>query len=795
RVPFEGDTPFTIGVKHKSEHPKNPRELNTQIPEDLSKVILRCLEKDKENRFQSAGELRSELTRIEQGIPTTEREIPKRKPTTSREITVTFSPKKLLIPALVVIVLVIATLIILQLIPQREAVIAQKIENSIAVISFENQTGDDAYDYLQKVIPNLLITNLENTGLLYVVTWERMRDLLKQIGKNNVETIDRDSGFEVCRMEGVEAIVLGFFTKAGNVFHTDIKVLDTETKKILKSHISKGEGIDSILKTQIDELSREISQGIGIPATKIDETQKRIIDVTTSSMEAYNYFLKGINELTKLYFEDALKLFEKAVELDPTFAVAHLFLGVSHEGSGNTKGRNEAFENAKKYSAKTSDKERLWIESIYANYIGRDREKAVDILEQLVEKYPREDIFHHDLGNLYRVGREYKKAIEEFTKALELDPNFGLVMNHMAYTYSAMEEYEKAIEYLQKYSSLSPEDANPLDSMGEIYLIMGNLDESIAKYKEASEKKPGLGSDWKLGYAYALKQDYVKAMKWADKQISRSLAQGSKAIGHWWKGFYHYWLGNTEKALVSIDIAEKMATELENLTLKRAAIWMKGMAHLERGETEASRECIQSWFDLLNKSPSQLAQRHTVYYKFFLGLIDLKEGRIDDAKSKLEQIELLLPEITQSYKARLTAYYNYLKGELLLGEGKVEEIIDLYEAEVIPRGFTTVTYTALAFHNVPFQNDVLARAFAKKGDVDKAIDEYERLVTFDTTRKERRLVHPKYYYRLAKLYQEKGWAGKAIEHYEKFLALWKNADPGIPEVEDAGKRLAGLKSQ
>ncbi|GAH51344.1 unnamed protein product, partial [marine sediment metagenome] len=281
---------------------------------------------------------------------------------------------------------------------------------------------------------------------------------------------------------------------------------------------------DSILKTQIDELSREISQGIGIPATKIDKTQKRIIDVTTSSMEAYNYFLKGINEMTKLYHEDAIKLFEKAVELDPTFAVAQLFLGVAHGGLGNTKSRNESFENAKKYSARTSDKERLWIESIYAYFIGRDREKAVDILEQLVEKYPREDIFHHDLGNLYRVGREYKKAIEEFTKALELDPNFGLVMNHMAYTYSAMEEYEKAIEYLQKYSSLSPEDANPLDSMGEIYLIMGNLDESIAKYNEASEKKPGLGSDWKLGYAYALKQDYVQASKWADKQISRSAA-------------------------------------------------------------------------------------------------------------------------------------------------------------------------------------------------------------------------------------------------------------------------------
>ena len=114
QLPFEADTPFAVGIKHKSEIPKSPRELNAQIPEDLSRVILKCLEKEKENRYQSTGEIGSELTAIEQGITTTQRVEPKRKPLTSKEITVSFSPKKVLIPALALLALLVITFVLWQ---------------------------------------------------------------------------------------------------------------------------------------------------------------------------------------------------------------------------------------------------------------------------------------------------------------------------------------------------------------------------------------------------------------------------------------------------------------------------------------------------------------------------------------------------------------------------------------------------------------------------------------------------------------------------------------------------------
>ena len=295
RLPFEGDTPLAIAMKHKGETPQNPKQYNSQIPDDLSDLILKSLEKDKDNRYQDADELKSALANIEKGLPTTEWTTPRKKPVTSREITLQFSPKKLLIPALLIGALVIAAVMLIwHPWSQQPSAKAPKIENSIAVISFENQTGDLALDYLQKAIPSLLRTNLDNSNLFYVVTVERMRDISKQLGRENVDLIDNDLGFEICRQEGVGALITGFYTKGGDIFSTGITVYDVDTKKSLRSASTSGAGEQSFFENQIDELSKEIAQSIGIAKADLKTDQFEVRNVTTSSMEAYKYYLEGI---------------------------------------------------------------------------------------------------------------------------------------------------------------------------------------------------------------------------------------------------------------------------------------------------------------------------------------------------------------------------------------------------------------------------------------------------------------------------------------------------------------------
>jgi serine/threonine protein kinase/tetratricopeptide (TPR) repeat protein len=798
RPPFDGETLLAIAHKHKYEPAPDPKALNPQIPADLSRLILCCLEKQRESRFQTTAELLADLEAVEASLPTTERTSTgrpstRRKPTTSKKIAVEFTPKKFLFPAVATAALVIAV-VLFRWHPwaSPKIVAVPKVDHSIAVISFENLTGDPRHDSLIRAVPNLMITKFEAMGIPYVASWERLRDLLKQMGKDTDAPIEKETGFEVCRREGIAVLITGEVTKAGNVFVTNIKALDVGTKVSLASASSQGQGEESILLSQIDDLTSRIYQKLDWTLAKAGSASP-VAEFTTTSMEAYNEFLKGRDLYDRQFYEDARQALVKAIDLDPGFASAHLYLAHAYGGLRAVTLQAESFEKAKALSDRATEKERLFIEASYASGVEKNPERKFRILQELTGKYPKEKRAYENLGRYYLEKRMFPEAIGEIGKALELDPDYALAVNLLAYTYLEMGEFEKAAGYFRRYAELAPGDPNSYDSLGELAFRMGKLDEAIANYREALKIKPEFGAHEWIAYIHAVKGDFREAVRSIDEYIRNARSKGIEGRGLMWRAYYHHVMGRRDLAMKEADQCIETWKSVNPYGVSAIEL-LEAWYCYDRGEYEKGRRLMQEYFDFNKNYDPPAIRSNTTLLELYLALLDVRQGRIESAKQWLEKAAPLLAQ-TQSELGgrdiRGLQSTGIAWAEIGLAGGKTEEVIAFMEKEFSLTS-PEMNPLHLMMHNMPFEQDVLARAYRKAGNLDKAIEVYRKLLTFDPASQDRRIRIPVYHYRLGRLYEDKGLQDKAAEQYRVFLDLWKDADPGLPEVEDAKKRLAAI---
>ena len=766
RIPFEGETPISVAMKHKSEKPPDPAKLNPQIPEDLSQVILTCLEKDREKRYQSIDKLLAALKAMEEDLPTTERIIPKRTPITEKEITVSFKPKKVLIPLLAVLALSVIAVVVWQLLPQREVMLPPSDKPSLVVMYFKNNTGEENLDHWRTALADLLITDLSQSKLIRVVSGEVLYNILDRLNQLEATTYSSEVLREVSSRGRADRILVGNFTKAGDTFRINTTLQDGRSGELFGSESVEGIGERSFY-TMVDELTRRIKAHFELTKEEITaDTDSMIETITTSSPEAYKLYSEArIYHLQTDYWR-SIGTIQKALEIDPEFGMAWRSVAMSFNNLGRRPAKLEAITKAFELRDKVSERERYTIEADYYKSWEKSYDKAMEAYKKLLDLYPDDTIGNTNLGILYFDLEEFGKAISYYETKIKNDPDDRLGTWNLIETYEAMGLYDKAIQVIERYLDRNPDNIAFMLKQYNVFLYLGNFDQAQANLEKclSLDTNIQLTYDILTGHISLLKGELEHAQSQYQKMPEGSterrldmtnlyMLQGKfkeaekkllkKPVLHEPLAILYLRTGQSQLALEEFNVVEEGAQKAENISGQIMALYAKGIAYAQmKSYDEASRVAEE-----INKSiPTWMHKKLIRYHEHLLGMIAFERGNFSESSQKLSQA-----------------------------------VQSLYAPEDnFPR---IQTYFIFA----------LAQAYYKAGNLFSAQGEFEKIPSLHLGRIGDGEIYAKSLYTLGKIFEQQGQKEKAIEHFQRFLDLWKNADPGIPEIDDAKACLTALK--
>ncbi len=774
-VPFRGDTALSVALKHKAQLPRDPRKLNPGISEDLSRLILICMEKDRERRYQSAKDLLLDLRNIQEGLPLGTKIRPRR-----RSFLATLIRKKLFIPASVVALAVIGV-IIWRMLPQKEGLPQPEDKPSLAIMYFKNNTGEEKLDIWREGFAELLFADLSQSKYIKVLPSNNLFGILRELDLLEARGYSQEDLERVADKGGVGHVLQGFITKAGENFRVNVTLQDMNTGEIIGSDMVEGRGEESF-HTMVDELTRRIKTNFNLTPEQIAmDIDKEIGKLTTNSLEAYKYYIEGLKLYSKYEFRQSVQFFEKAVSVDPNFAMAYLKLSHAYLILDLRSEFKKHIKTAFELKDRVSERERYQIRVAYHRLYERDLEKTIEVGKELVELYPDDVIGHRNLGFAYLNLGNIDKSIEHFEKAIQEKVDVALVYNNLAFAYSTKGLYEKAIELLEYYIENFSDTASIRWQLAQNNLIQVRFKTALAEIERGRSLDP---SDYRLyslkGDVYLCQGDFVQAEREYQKLLE--LQDQNAHFEHIYKMECSYLLqGKFKKGLEEdkkgLYLAERLGDEGNKVGFHESMAY----AYLKSGYPEEALKEIDLALDITVKKKYLLRQISVLNFKgeILVGMKSLTEA--------IEVSEELKKIIERRNNERHLRYYYHLLGIIELERQNFSEAIDLQKKAVSlsPPKHGNITAVLL---------EALALSFYKSGDLEKAREEFEKITHLTAGRIYYGDIYAKSFYMLGKIYEEKGWTGISIEIYEKFLELWRDADPGLPEVEDARKRLISLRS-
>jgi TolB-like protein/Tfp pilus assembly protein PilF/tRNA A-37 threonylcarbamoyl transferase component Bud32 len=511
RPPFVGDNPLSV-IRQASEKPAPKlRSLAPSLDRDLETICARCLERDPKARYQSAGDLATDLDRWLKGLPTVARPVsgPTRIWRWSRR-----NPK--LVAAAVAGVLLGAAAIRFFRIEQ--AGTFRPTKGSIAVLPFENLSPDPENVYFANGIQEEILTRLAGIADLKVIS--RTSTQRYQSKPRNLR--------EIAKKLGVANILEGSVQKATDQVRVNVQLINARTDSHLWAE-SYDRKLNDMLGVE-SEIAKRIAESLQAKLTGREEQALAV--KPTNNPEAYDAYLRGLAFAARTdYSRDAeLKaadLYGRAVQLDSNFALAWARLSYSNAllyfNTEKTAGRRDAakiaLENAQKLEPNSP--ETLLALGYYQYFVLRDYESAKTTFGRVSKMLPGSGEVPRALAFIARREGQWDQSVVYFERALALDPRNPELLMDAAEHYGIVRQFPAALKLYERVLDIMPNDSDVMALKASIYLAQGNLQDAVRFLTGINDQAPNEQTFYTKILQLRLERNYGEAVRLLESRQSQ----------------------------------------------------------------------------------------------------------------------------------------------------------------------------------------------------------------------------------------------------------------------------------
>jgi serine/threonine protein kinase/tetratricopeptide (TPR) repeat protein len=721
-LPFRGESTGVIFESILNRTPVSPVRLNPDLPPKLEEIMNKCLEKDRNLRYQHASEIRTDLQRLKRDTESRLGSMQSAAPPTH----VRRHWKATIGVALGIVALAAGGYFYSHQVPKLTD------KDTIVLADFNNKTADPVFD---DALKQALIMSLDQSPFLNVLSDHKVSETLQMMGHPGNQRVSMEVGRELCLRTSSKAVLGGTISTLGNRYLIDLNAVACSTGDSLAKEQAEADSKEEVLKA-LSKVSASLRRKLGESLPSVQKFNVPV-EVTTSSLEALKSFSLGMTTLKEKGSVPSAPFFERAIELDPTFAMAYGMLSVT---SANDEQASLALEYASRaYQLRdhATELEKLIISGRYFRATG-DLEKHMQAMQLWEADYPREAVPHNNLGACEAQLGRHESALSEFKEAFRLDPNSMGHYSNLGVSYLHLNRLEEA--------------KNTFDQALAHNLDGGNLRQNI----------------YFLAFLHGDDSQMRQQLSWAagrprEEDLLLSTESDTEA-----------YYGRLDEARDFSRQAVESAVRSDSKEI--AALWKAGAAlrEAELGETSSARQEAKAALGLSSGRDVKIVAALTL-------------ARIGDAS----QAKALAEELRRDYPNNTLIRVYWLPTInatiQLEANNSSTALMELETAASYELGNPSPMHTGTLY---PVYLRGQAYLLAKNGSA--AVAEFEKLLNH------RGLVLNFVTGALARLqlgraYVLQGDTAKARAAYQDFLTLWKDADPDVPILKEAKAEYAKLK--